>query len=482
MASYPTPLLPLGEISDALGDWRDRPGPSYRRLARALADAVRRGSLQAGARLPSERALAAHLRVARNTVVAAYDELRADGFIETRRGSGSVIVRRVPGGRGPHAPMLSRLVGEASTTIDMALSAPHLAPDEIPSVDLSLRGVASLVAEHGYAPLGVHDLRTQVARTFQSRGLPTETEQIIVTNGGQGAISLIAQGLLRPGDRVLVEAPTYPAAIEVFSMAGAIVESVPGDHAGPLPREFAHALSVSPVRLVYLIPTLHNPTGRVMSEQRRREVARLTAQAGALVVEDEVLAPLVNGVQPPPISAFGNPNIMTVGSLSKTVWGGLRVGWVRAPTEVALRLGRIKAAIDLGASVVAQAVAVELLDRFDGIVDAQRRLANERMDVLCDALTQTLPCWEFDRPRGGYSLWVRLPRGSADDLVQVGLRRGVAIASGRAASPSGDFSAHVRLSAGPHPLMIREGVCRLGQAWEDLGAAEPRSGSPAVLA
>jgi DNA-binding transcriptional MocR family regulator len=481
--SYPIPPLPLGDIADALGDWRDRPGPAYRRLAQALSDAIARGSLAAPARLPSERALAGHLRVARNTVVAAYDELRGMGLIRTRRGSGSVLVSRSRGAAGQHTALLSRLVGEASAPIDLALSALHAAPGDFPEVAMSLRTASGLVPAHGYAPLGVPDLRAAIAAQFLSRGLPTEPDQVIVTGGGQGAISLVAQALLKPGDRVLVEAPTYPAAIEVFLMAGAVVEALPCDHAGPLPEELAHALSVGPARLLYLIPTCHNPTGRVMSEQRRRELARLAGESGVLVVDDDVLAGLLPGVQPPLLAALDTASVVTVGSLSKTVWGGLRVGWIRASADLALRLGRVAASRDLGPSVVGQAVGLEILKQFDTILSRRREVATARMDALCSELTDLIPDWHFEPPRGGYSVWVRLPRGSADDLVQAALRQGVGVASGRAASPAGDFPTHIRLSAGPPADVIREGVRRLALAWEELEGWAPaaRTGTSVLV-
>ncbi|MGA9856317.1 MAG: PLP-dependent aminotransferase family protein, partial [Solirubrobacteraceae bacterium] len=463
--------LQVGPLADTLGDWTGRAGPTYLRLARAIGDAVAQGQLAPGWRLPAERALAAHLRVARGTVVSAYDTLREQGVVETRRGSGTVLLGRRASAQAHRAPLLSRLVDGGGVPIDLAVGAPELAEDELTEVGVSMRSAWRLVPPHGYAPMGVAALREALAMRFSRRGVPSRPDEIIVTGGAQGALSLIAASFLRPGDRVLVEAPTYPAAIEAFARAGARVEGVERDHSGPVLASLEGALARGPVRLIYLIPTGHNPTGEVMSEGRRRAVLRVAREARALVLEDGVMEDLLyDGAAPVSLAALDPEAVLAVGSLSKSVWGALRVGWIRAPSELVLRMGRLKACLDLGSPALGQAAALEIVERLPELTARRRALFEHRVGVLCAELESQLPEWSFRRPRGGLSVWLKLPRGSADDLAQLALRRGVAIASGRAAAPGDEFPSHVRLCAGPPPELLCEGVSRLAAAWKELTA------------
>src|SRR5579875_1332541 len=462
----------LAALGDALADWRSRPGPTYARLAEALADAIAQGHLGLGSRLPSERMLAGHLRVARGTVVGAYDALRAQGIVETRRGSGTLVQSRAVKARAHRAPLLSRLVDGHEAPIDLALGAVSLDESELAEVTVSLREAARLVPAHGYAPLGLNPLRAAIAERFARKGIPTRRDQILITTGAQSALSLLAATLLRSNDRVVTESPTYPAAIEVFVRAGARLEGVERDHSGPMISGLEQVLAHGAVRLVYLIPTCHNPTGAIMSEARRLAVLELVRETRAAIVEDTVMEDLAfHRPAPPSLAALAPDRVITIGSLSKTVWGGLRVGWIRAPSDTVLRLGRVRAGFDLGSPVRDQAAALEILPRYDELVERRRTLVKARLDVLCHELQHRLPDWSFPVPRGGLCVWAKLPRGSADDLAQLSLRRGVAIASGRSAAPGEEFPSHVRLSAGPPPELLQEGVARLADAWEELTAA-----------
>lgn len=468
-----TESVELGALGDALADWRSRPGPTYVRLAEALADAIAQGHLGLGSRLPSERMLAGHLRVARGTVVGAYDALRAQGIVETRRGSGTLVQSRAVKARAHRAPLLSRLVDGHEAPIDLALGAVSLDETELTDVTVSLRDAARLLPAHGYAPLGLNPLRAAIADRFAQKGIPTRHDQILITTGGQSALSLLAATLLRSNDRVITESPTYPAAIEVFVRSGARVEGVERDHAGPILSRLDQVLAQGSVRLVYVIPTCHNPTGAIMSEARRLDVLRLTRDTRATIIEDTVMEDLAFN-RPPPSLAIRDPDrVITIGSLSKTIWAGLRVGWIRAPSETILRLGRVRASFDLGSPVLDQAAALKILPRYDELVEYRRTLVKARLDVLCHELRDRLADWSFPAPRGGLCVWAKLPYGSADHLAQLSLRRGVAIAPGRTAAPGEEFLSHVRLSAGPRAELLREGVARLAEAWEELGSTAP---------
>lgn len=297
----------LGTLGDGLADWTTRTGPTYARLADALAGAIAQGQLGLGSRLPSERALASHLHIARGTVVAAYDALRARGIVQTRRGSGTVVHSRAVKARAHRAPLLSRLVDGHEASIDLALGAPMLSDSDLADVTVSLRGAAPLLPSHGYSPLGLASLRAVVAERFSLQGIPTAPDQILITTGAQSALSLIAATLVSPHDRVLTETPTYPAAIEVFVRAGARVEGVQRDHAGPVISRLEQLLARGPARMIYLIPTGHNPTGGIMSEGRRLAILRLARETRAVVIEDAVIEDLTFDRPAPPSLATLQP-------------------------------------------------------------------------------------------------------------------------------------------------------------------------------
>lgn len=469
-------------LVDALGAWTERPGPRYRRLADAIRAAVQQGLVPAGARLPAERALADRLLVSRTTVVNAYGLLRDDGVVESRRGSGTSVRAQGPAGDLPaafRAPMLARLVDERSPRIDLSIGSP--VNPALVSEPLDLEAAVALAPPHGFTPLGLPALRACVAAKYADEGVPTVVDEVMITSGAQGALSLVARGLVTPGDRVLVEAPSYPGALETFSRAGASMGSVEMDEAGMRPDALERALERGGVRLVVLVPTCHNPTGIVMPEGRRREIVELARRHEVTLLEDGTLSDVrFAGPAPSPLVGHAPDLVLSVGSLSKIGWGGLRVGWLRAPSATILRLARLRAADDLGGPVFAQAVALRLLERLPELVDVRREEARERLETLASALRERLPEWEFSEPRGGYSLWVRLPHGSGDEFAQVALRHGVAVAAGSATALDDEFIDRIRISYSPPPERLRAAVERLERAWAEYSgwpsagnAAEP---------
>jgi len=353
----------------SLGTWAQRPGPVYRRLAEGLKEAIERGEIGAATRLPAERTLARLLAVSRTTVVAAYELLRQQRLVESRQGSGT----RVVGGArraGPFKedstgsfrrhPVYRRLIEGSGGTIEF-LGAHLPACDELRR-DLAVpdrAALAELAKGAGYMPMGLPALRRAIAAHVTGWGLPTSEAQVLVTSGAQQAIGLAAALFLDRGDPVLVENPTYLGAIDIFAAQGARLTPVPLASAGVDVDALRAALSGSRPRLLYLMPTYQNPTGAVLSERDRRRVARLVEESGVPIVEDNTLADLSLGpAPPPPIAAFaGKTPVLTVGSMSKLFWGGLRVGWIRASEEVLARAARLKIMADLGGSLIGQVAA-----------------------------------------------------------------------------------------------------------------------------
>lgn len=273
---------------------------------------------------------------------------------------------------------------------------------------------------------------------------------------------------------MLVEAPTYPGAIEVFARAGARIEALERDHAGVLCDRLEHALSLGPVRLLYLVPSCHNPTGTTMSERRRHEVVRIAQAHRVLTIEDTTMSELTSQPLPPDLSAISEEHVVSIGSLSKCYWAALRVGWIRASPEIVQRLGRLRAAIDLGGPLLEQAMAMTIFGDFDRLTAPTRAAAEERLAVLVAQLRRHLPEWDFREPSGGWSVWAAMPWGNADRFAQLALRHGVAVTTGSATAPDDRFSGHLRLSAGCPPSQIAQGVQLLAEAWRQMAAEQDR--------
>jgi DNA-binding transcriptional MocR family regulator len=470
-------MTSTGNLVEALGDFTPGDGPLYQQLAAAITGAILRSDLLPGTRLPPERALASALHCSRTTIVQAYTRLREAGTIESRHGSGS-WVRRVGKTAWPSPQehevssafrrnVVFRSLVERSGDAISFVSA-QLPP--LPEVDEAARAVArkgptKLGGNEGYFPMGLPALREAVAAHLSKVGLPTRDEQILVTSGAQQAISLIAGLLVARGEAVVTEDPTYIGAIDVLVSAGARVLTVPSTKDGLDLDRLAALLALRP-RLLYVVPTYHNPTGSLLPESSRREIARLAEELQVPVVEDNTLAELgLNGSTLPPIAALtGNAPILTIGSLDKLFWTGLRVGYIRGPEAWILRLGRFKALSDLGGPLVSQAIATLLFEHVEAAMKARRREVSAKLDLLTTLLAKHLPAWTWRKPAGGLLLWTRMPEGDAEELAQIAARHGVALVSGAANSPDHRFADHVRLPIVADSATMKEGIARLARA------------------
>jgi DNA-binding transcriptional MocR family regulator len=463
-----------------LGSWTDRPGPVYQRLAEAMRAAIERGEIPPGTRLPSERALADRLAVSRTTVVSAYQQLRSGQWVESRQGSGTRVrgsargplaarLREDPAGSFRRHPVYRSLVEGPGGTIEFLgahLPAPEILNREALRIDPA--ALAEVLRGPGYLPMGLPALRQAIARHLTRSGMETSEEQVLVTHGAQQAIGLAGALFVERGDAVVVENPTYLGSIDIFTGLSARLVSVPvGGDAAWVARLKETVARAAP-RLIYLMPTFQNPTGAVLPVAVRRALARLSRELQIPIVEDNTLADLSLGAPPPaPIASFdAEAPILTIGSLSKLFWGGLRIGWIRASEEILARITRLKIMADLGGSLIGQLVAVRLLAEAERVKAIRRREMRERLDRLTKLLSRHLPDWSWDSPAGGLSRWVRLPQGDANSFAQAALRHGVAVVPGSLASPDGGCTEHLRLPYVLDAEPMREGVERLARAWE----------------
>ena len=452
------------ELSERLGRWPAGRGPLHVLLAARLRRLIDEGELPPGEPLPPDRALASALAVGRSTVVAAYDLLREDERIVRRQGSGTRVAGTEPAGarQTTSAPLFLHLLEPPDGVIALACAAPDTPPPELAEAYARIvPALAAVTGDIGYCPAGHPVLRRAIADRYTRRGIRTGPERILVTAGAQQALSLLARALLAPGDRVLVEGPTYPGALEVFREQAAIPRSLPMGLADLATTAREHRAA-----LAYAISTFHNPTGSVLSPPGRRALTAAAAAAAVPLIDDEVLSDLAfPGVGvPPPLAAYAD-GVISVGSLSKIVWGGLRIGWVRAPEPMIARLARLLTVHGLGGNVPAQLVAAELLPRIEEMSHRQAARLLARHDHLRAELARHLPSWDAPPVPGGQTLWVRLPYGDGTSVAQAALRHRVAVLPGSGLDASGQSQDYLRLPFLAPPDDLTEAVRRLAEAW-----------------
>jgi DNA-binding transcriptional MocR family regulator len=403
-------ITPTHRLVELLGGWRQG-GAGQERLAATIRSLVLDGRIAVQSRLSAERTLAAALGISRATVTAAYNQLRDEGYLASRQGSGSWVT--LPGGlrSAPDA-----IVGGPGLDMRIAALPAPAAMTEL--YGYAVRELPRWLDHHGYDPLGLPPLREAIAARFTQRGLPTRPEQIMVTNGALQGLDLVLRAVMRAGRRALVEIPSYPAALDALRAAGARVDAVPIEHDGWHLRALEAATRIDQPALSYLMPDFHNPTGRVMNAAARERAMSALSRAGAYVVIDETFVDVnIDGVpMPPPAAVFGDRRTITIGSLSKSVWGGLRIGWARADPELIHRLAAARAAVDLAGPVLEQLAAVDAIEHLDELVDERCAIIRPRRAALIGALEQQLPSWRFARPSGGLFLWAALPEPISTSL------------------------------------------------------------------
>lgn len=458
--------LAASQVVALLGPWSTGRDPRYAQLADGLRRLIREGSLRPGDLVPPERGLAAELAVSRGTVVAAYDQLHADGLIERRQGSGT----RVTGTTNHHPPPITvssrdLLFDDIPDTIDMLKAVPPPSPEVIELLEHTAPVTAD--AWTSVEPAGLFELRSLIAQRYTTDGLPTEPEQILVTSGAQQAISLTLETLLGRDDNVLTEQLTWPGFTETVRRCTSRVHGIAMDTDGIIPDELRRACErLRPVALC-LNPHHHNPTGTRLSPTRRREIAEITTEHGVTVVEDRVAAPLAfDGIVPPPLATHRpDGTIITIDSLSKTVWAGLRIGWIRADTPTVQALRARKALHDLFTSIPSQTAAIAALPHLDHLIRQRTRTLRQQHTTLHQALTTALPDWRIHPTRGGMVVRADLPHGSAEAFTRLATRYGITIAPGPRFATSTTDDTFVRIPFTlPTPTIV-DAVERLATAW-----------------
>ena len=317
---------------------------------------------------------------------------------------------------------------------------------------------------------GETELREQAARRL-SRTLPTDASQIRVTSGSQEGLFVIAQAMLEPGDVVLVESPTYLAAVQAFAVHGARMVGVATDEHGVVPEALEEAIREHHPRMVYLIPTFQNPTGRTMSIARRQAVADVLLRHDVPLIEDDPYGELsFSGDLVPPIASLPGMagRTLLLNSMSKLMSPGVRIGWIRGEGPILETLAVAKAAISMQSSVVDQLTVARYLETadLDAHVRAVSAVYRERRDAMAEAIAPVLPEGaHVTRPDGGMFLWAALGEGwDAQEMLAASVEAGVAYLPGWSFFAEDPARSTMRLSFVTHsPAMIAEAIGRLGE-------------------
>jgi DNA-binding transcriptional MocR family regulator len=472
-------------LARLLGEWNRGAAPAYRELADVVRLLILDGRVPLDVALPSERALAATLGVSRTTVTAAYASLREQGFLSSRQSSRgrTCIPRQLPlGANGPGGA--AGLINQNGLSGAPGLAAPpgliDLAYASLPaSGEVVHRAFAAALTElpallpgFGYDAIGVAPLREAIAARYSDAGAPTTADQILVTSGAQHALNIVLRTLAGRHDKVLVDHPTYPHALDAIRASGCRPVPVALPHGGgwDLVAMEAAMMQQRP-KMAYVVPDFHNPTGRLMSDPQRRRLVTAAAAAGTVLVVDETLRELnLDGASTTPLSAF-SPAVVTIGSLSKSHWAGLRTGWIRASRPLIQRFAAARTTMDLGGPVVEQLAAAHLVRSLAEPLPARLAWLRGNRTALLELIGEHLPHWKPERPDGGLSVWCRLPDPISTALTVIAPDVGIRLAAGPRFGVGGAFEHYLRVPYTLPPEQLETAVLALRSAQAKLDAA-----------
>lgn len=426
--------------------------PAYRQIVHYIEARVLSGELPPGTQLPTERKLAEQLRVNRSTVSVAYDELRAKGLIRSIQGSGTRISEdawgldfRSPDWMGymsqgifqPTLPMVRRIWEENRRSTNINLARGEMSSELWPTEPLkTLMAQLPAHVQLGYGdPRGEESLRSAVSKHLASEyGLNVSDNRILITAGSQQGLLLVTQSLLRPGDAVALEKPSYAYSLPLFASAGVRMFPIPVDDEGLLPDEVVTMYRKHKICMVFITPTYQNPTGTTLTPERRRRLIDICTDLRIPIVEDDAHGALTldGSPQPPqPLAAMAGADqqVIYLGTLSKTFAPGLRVGWMAGPQSVIERIAAIREQMDFGISGITQAIAEQVLASsiWEQNVGRLRSALTERRNIMVDAVNRHFGDEiAFVAPQGSYHIWGKLiqPIGDTCLMMFVFLRSG----------------------------------------------------------
>ncbi|TXK76957.1 PLP-dependent aminotransferase family protein [Paenibacillus sp. N3.4] len=462
--------------------------PIYQQIANFMERRISFGEFPPGSVLPSERKLASVIGVNRSTVVQAYEELRASGLVESAKGSGTRVSLHkwglspkqtpnwktyVEGGPFlPNLPFIRRIREELrhqNTIIDFASG--QLSNDLFPNdIVRELMQQQPYEEQLGYEdPQGYSPLRESLV-TFLEQNLHIHStdSSILITSGSQQSLYLITQCLLSPGDAVAIEDPSYCYSLPMFQSAGLRLFRLPVDDQGIQPEDIVPLYRQHRIRMIFVNPNFQNPTGSVMSTERRIRLLEIAAELGIPIIEDDPFTLTAFDGNPPPTlkSIDTTGNVIYIGSFSKIAASGLRIGWMIAPQSVIYRLTDARQQMDFGLSNLPQWVANHFIKNghFECQILRLREALLEKRNTMIEGLREIMgDSVTFTPPTGGLNLWCKLhTQVDVFKLLDEAIKQSVLFVPG---SVYGSDPGCMRLSfARPHMDEILPGLTRLHEA------------------
>ncbi|MFF2795619.1 MocR-like pyridoxine biosynthesis transcription factor PdxR [Lysinibacillus xylanilyticus] len=475
-------------------DWKpDRKAKKaiYKQLAEYIEKGIADGTFPADKPLPSERYLASALNLNRSTVVNAYDELESMGLIERNRGSGTTISKdiwgltkkRIPswnryieaGSFLPSQPVTQKIRKEAVEHKLINLASGELSEELFPKRFLSeITSTRSYIGSLGYDhPQGNEILRNTITKHVKkSRGIETNPSSILITSGAQQALHLIVQCLLKPGDAIAIEDPSYNYNLPIFKSVGIQVHYLPVDKDGINPEDLQSLYKNHRIKMIFLNPYFQNPTGSLLNRKKKEAILDISSKLGIPVVEDDPYSlTAFSGEKISTLKSMDrNGNVLYISSLSKVVASGLRIGWIIGPTSVIERLSDAKQQIDYGHSSYTQWIANDFLEseNFHIHIKSLIKELEKRRDKIIKSLdTYLKDLVEYSIPQGGIHIWCKILKNYNEvQLLEESIKRGVIYAPG---STLGSKDGFVRFTfAKEDEDSIDEGIKRFAEALNSI--------------
>lgn len=463
----------------------------YKQLAEYIENGIANGTFPPDKPLPSERYLAKELNVNRSTVVSAYDELESNGLIQRNRGSGTTISKdiwgitkkRIPswnryieaGSFLPNLPVTQRIRKEAVEHKLINLASGELSEDLFPldslrQITASRSFIGSLGYDHPQGNLILRETITKHVKQF--RRIESDPSSILITSGAQQALHLVVQCLLKPGDAVVLEDPSYTYNLPIFKSAGIKPYFLSVDKDGINPDELLNLHKKHRIKMIFVNPSFQNPTGTLLQEKQRKAILEISSEHGIPVVEDDPYSlTSFTGEEVTTLKSMDtHGNVLYISSLSKIVASGLRIGWIIGPKPVIERLSDAKQQIDFGHASYTQWIANDFLESesFHSHINRLVKELEKRRDQIITSLQFYLnEQVEFSIPQGGIHLWCRIKKDYNEmQLLEESIKRGVIYVPG---STMGSKKGFVRFTfARENEESIHEGIKRFEEALNSL--------------
>jgi GntR family transcriptional regulator, regulator for abcA and norABC len=472
-------------------DWtpnRDLDMPLHVQIIHYIKEKIKNGEWPIGTVLPSQRKLAALFNVNRSTIVSAFEELAAEGLLETKKGSGTTVSNTTwnllgtasldwhgyvrTGMHEPNVKLIQAINHAEANPAFIRLGTGELSPDLLPQQEIIklLQNAHSLPL--GYSePKGSYALRQQLSLFLQNRGIHVSPSAILITSGSLQALQLIAGGLLSKGSAILYESPSYIQSVPVFESAGTMTVGLTGEDA--ITQQIRKYLRTSDAALFYANPTFHNPTGRVWDLNERQQLLAACQQLSLPIIEDDAYYDLwLDTPPPPPLKALDSQGtVLYMGTFSKSMSPGLRIGWVAGPEPVINRLADSKMQTDYGASSISQYVAEQWLSTgiYVQATEKIRSALKERRDLVLQYLDNyftQVATWE--RPSGGFYIWLKMRHSiPIHTLFEKALQQGILLNPGQIYERNN--TQHLRISyAYASTEQMRQGLEKLAELIVEL--------------